>query len=135
MQQKGINLYHVNIRSICRKVSQLELLYSDTDFLCCTETWLDNRVGNSLINIQGMTCLRNDRKKNVQDYKIHIVGGGVCIYASNKWRDFITVLDYGTKFTLDYEILTIEVYKPGNKKMIVSVVYKPPKGKRNNFSS
>ena len=51
---KGIKIYNVNIRSICRKVSQLQLLYGDSDFLCCTETWLDNRVLNKMVDIPGM---------------------------------------------------------------------------------
>ena len=85
------------------------------------------------IDIPGMTCFRKDRKNNIQDYKIHIIGGGVYIYTANKWRDFTTLLDYGTKITPDFEILTIEVNKPCNKKMIISVAYKPPKGKIENF--
>ena len=126
---KGIKIYHVNTRSICRKVSQLHVLYSEADFLGCSETWLDNRITNSIIDIPGMTCFRKDRKSNIQDYKIHIIGGGACLYVANKWRDFTVVLDYGTKISTDFEILTIEVNKPHHKKMIISVIYKPPKGK------
>ena len=126
---KGVQIYHVNTRSLMKKVSQLEILYPHADFLCCSETWLDNRVSNSLININNMTCIRKDRKSDVKDYKIHIFGGGVCIYIADKWNNYTSVVDYGTTISEHFEILTIEVHKPCYKKMIISVVYKPPKGK------
>ena len=77
---KGLKLYHVNARSISGRVSELQLLYSHADFICCSETWLDNRVDNTCINIRNTTCLRRDRKSNDTDYKIHNIGGDLCIY-------------------------------------------------------
>ena len=44
MSHKGLNIYNVNTRSIHNKITQLQTLYSDVDILCCTETWLDNRL-------------------------------------------------------------------------------------------
>ena len=126
---KGLKLFHVNIRSLIRKVPQLETLYSKVDFLCCTETWLDNRIDNRLIDISGMVCWRNDRRDNITDYNIHIIGGGVCIYVAKLWSTFVSKLDYGTKISPDFEILILDINKPGHKKMIIVVVYKPPKGK------
>ena len=108
---KGVQIYHVNTRSLMKKVSQLEILYPHADFLCCSETWLDNRVSNSLINISNMTCIRKDRKSDVKDYKIHIFGGGVCIYVADKWNNYTSVVDYGTTISEHFEILTIEVNK------------------------
>ena len=126
---KGIKLYHVNTRSIYRKIPQIELLYSHADFLCCSETWLDDRLDNSAIKINNMTCFRLDRKSNITDYKIHIVGGGVCIYVSSLWATHCSILDYATASTKDFEILTIHVARPNHKAMLISAVYKPPKGK------
>ena len=70
---KGLKFFHANVRSLIRKVPQLEILYNKVDFLCCSETWLDNRTDNRLIYISGMVCWRNDKGKNITDYGIHII--------------------------------------------------------------
>ena len=44
-------------------------------------------------------------------------------------NSFISKLNYGTKITPDFEILTLEVNKPGHTTIISAVVYKPPEGK------
>ena len=51
MCEKGISFVHVNVRSLFRKVTQLELLYGDNDFLFCSETWLDNRYTDNMVKI------------------------------------------------------------------------------------
>ena len=62
---KGLNLAHVNTCSIFRKITLLEQLYSDYDFLCCTETWLDNRMPDNLAKMKNMNIFRSDRKTTV----------------------------------------------------------------------
>ena len=49
MASKQMNLCHINTRSLYSKVSELELLFKDTDVLCCSEMWLDNRFSNNMI--------------------------------------------------------------------------------------
>ena len=46
MVVKGIRICHVNTRSLYSKINQLSILFQDSDLLCCTETWLDNRFTN-----------------------------------------------------------------------------------------
>ena len=58
---KGHSFVHINARSIFRKILQIEYLYSQYDFLFCTETWLDNRYSNTMINITDMRIFRCDR--------------------------------------------------------------------------
>ena len=69
-------------------------------------------VSNSLININNMTCIRKDRKSDVKDYKIHIFSGGVCIYVTDKWNNYTSVVDYGKTISEHFEILTIQVNRP-----------------------
>ena len=125
---KGMKIIHVNTRSIFRKVSLLQCLYADVDFLCCSETWLDDRTADNLIRINDMSIFRNDRGKDIRDYNVHVIGGGVCIFVSKKWYEFTQVIDEGTCITSDYEIISLEISKPNFRKLFVACLYKAPKG-------
>ena len=133
MKLSGFSIVHVNTRSISKKVEILKLLYSEKDIICCSETWLDSRIPDSLVKIEGMTIFRNDRRNDVMDYNVHIIGGGVCIYVSQKWVDYTTCLSDRSFVTKDYEIVSISINKPSVKKMIILCVYKPPKGNLENL--
>ena len=85
MTKKGLKIAHVNTRSIFCKITLLEQLYNDVDFLCCSETWLDDRIPDNLVKIKDMKVFRCDRKKGITDYNLHVIGGGVCIYVAKKW--------------------------------------------------
>ena len=80
MKFKGLKLIHVNTRSIFRKIALLENLYRDEDFLCFTETWLDDGMPDNLVKIDSMRILRCDSKQGITDHNTHVIGGGVCIY-------------------------------------------------------
>ena len=54
MTLKGFKFINVNTRSIFKKVKLIINLYEKTDVICCTETWLDNRIQNSLVKMDGM---------------------------------------------------------------------------------
>ena len=126
---KGVSIVHINARSIFRKLKQIELLYGDSDFLFCTETWLDNRYNTPMVSLQNMKILRCDRKSEVNSYNINNSGGGVCIYIGRKYKDHSCIYETGTQVTVDYEILTVLVSKPNFRHMALLCVYKPPKGK------
>ena len=132
MSRKGLNLLHVNTRSIYRKIPLLSSLYRDVDFLCCTETWLDSRMPDNLIKIENMHVLRCDRKSTITNYNIHIIWGGVCIYVGRKWYEFTSLVKESCVSTEDYEIVSITINKPTFKKLFIACVYKPPKGKIEN---
>ena len=59
---KGMSIYHVNTRSLFSKLSQMEIIFSEADVLCCTETWLDNRFSNDLVSLPGKSIFRCDRR-------------------------------------------------------------------------
>ena len=117
-------------------MDQLSILYNDVDFLLCTETWLNEKYPDGILQIQGMTLYRNDRcNADVRLFNEGIIpkrGGGVAIYVKAKWVPFVSVYTPGTEITGDYETLSLRVDKPGSRKTFICVTYKPPKGKIEN---
>ena len=96
MNEKGVKILHVNVRSIFRKLAQLDLLYSNIDFLSCSETWLDPRYPDNILNLENMSILRQDRVSGIHDYTIKNVGGGICLYVHSKYKDFTEIYMNGT---------------------------------------
>ena len=72
--------YHVNTCSLFSKLTQLDLLYNDADVLCCSETWLDNRFLDTLVDLPGKKIFRLDRRNNISNINVRPTAGGVCIY-------------------------------------------------------
>ena len=72
-QTKGLHFIHLNTRSLPPKVDELRLIASSSKaaIIGITETWLDDSVSDTEINIPGYLLYRQDRKRS---------GGGVCIY-------------------------------------------------------
>ena len=132
LSNKGIKLIHVNIRSLYRKLDQLTTLYSKSDFLLCSETWLNSKYDTNGIMIYGMTPYRLDRGQATQEEKqlgnIPNRGGGVIIYVNNKWCPYVSVVDEYTNITRNYECITLQVHKPHNRIMYIMCIYKPPTG-------
>ena len=120
---------HVNTRSIFKKLSLVENLYSCYDIIFCSETWLDDRIPDNLVKIDRMKVFRSDRKKGINDYNIHIIGGGVCIYVAKKWIDYTRHIHEYSLVNTNIEIVTIAIAKPNFRKILIACVYKPPKGK------
>ena len=133
MPTKGVTLVHVNICSIYRKIHQLNLLYNSVDFLFCSETWLDNRFQDNMVNLDNMKIFRNDRKHTAIDYHIRNKGGGVCIYVGKMFKDHANIFKPATVTNKNFEILTILINKPKLKKLALICVYKPPKGNAQTF--
>ena len=71
MPSPGLKYVHVNCRSLYRKLSQIDAIFKDSDFLCCSETWLSPAFSDALISLTDKTVYRMDRSAR---------GGGVCIY-------------------------------------------------------
>ena len=134
---KGMKIVHVNIRSLYKKLPELSSLYANFDFIMCSETWLDRRFTDAMINIEGFTAYRCDRCEAdpflLINREIPRRGGGVIIYAKNKWTKYLRVYDQGTRVTKDFEIISVLLNKPGMKHMLLSCVYKPPTGDIDNF--
>ena len=125
---KGLKFVHMNTRSIYRRIDEIRLLYSNFDFICCSETWLDDSYNNVLLNIDHMRLFRLDRVSNAAGRYRYNCGGGVCIFVSVKWISYCDRFLEGTMTCFDFEILTLKFNKPNFKTFFISVVYKPPRG-------
>ena len=132
MIERGLKIYHVNTCSILNKISLIQTLYDDVDILCCSETWLDNRVSDNLIKMPGKNIFRSDRHNTVTDYSKRVFGGGVCIYVGRLFKSFSEKVSKFSKITPDYETVTVTITKPNNRKMLFVCLYKPPTGKIEN---
>ena len=61
MVLKGLSFVHVNCRSLYRKNAQMNVLFSDYDIICCSETWLSKAFLDHLVSLPGKTIFRIDR--------------------------------------------------------------------------
>ena len=73
LNQKGLRIVHLNVRSLLRNLSEIELLLSQNNvhILSLNETWLDDSVLDQEVYIAGYQIIRKDRNRH---------GGGVVVY-------------------------------------------------------
>ena len=113
---KGFKVAHINVRSLYNKLDEVRSLLteSDLDVLCISETWLDDTISDSEINILGYIPERKERNRQ---------GGGVMMYirdsiaykirsdialsaphVENLWIEF--------KLLMDVSCLMCSMYRP-----------------------
>ena len=73
---KGFRTGHINIASFTKYIDQLQvyLQKESSDILTVNETRLDKHITDSIINMNGYSIVRHDRKRD---------GGGVAIFYRN----------------------------------------------------
>ena len=119
MSHKGLKFVHVNCRSIYPKLAQIEILFSEYDFISCTETWLTKAYPDSLVSIPDRIIFRSDRSTR---------GGGVCIYVRSDLGSYCKIDTKSTFSSSDLEIVTVDLTKPGLKHLRICTIYRPPRG-------
>ena len=78
----------VNVRSLDNKMDHLQLLRSANRTVsnCCvlvfTETWLNDNIPDSAVQLEQLTCYRADRTQLNGGKQS---GGGVCVYICDAW--------------------------------------------------
>ena len=125
----GLQIVHLNCRSIYRKLDQIILLYKECDIICFSETWLTDKLGDNLLNFPGKSLYRQDRKYRTGNVK----GGGLCIYVDAKYGPYCTINTDISTCNSDFELLCLDVKKPCNRHMSIICMYRPPKGKHLHF--
>lgn len=115
-KSKGLHFLHVNARSLIPKLSELKILVnkSKAAVLAISETWLDNSVTDSEINIPGYSVVRKDRNRE---------GGGVCIYINSN----LAFNQRSDLETSDIEAVWAEILLPKTKPIIIGCCYRFPK--------
>lgn len=87
------------------------------------ETWLNNSISNSLINIKDFNIARLDRKINKK-------GGGVLLHIRDdlEWDNIDSIYNVSNK---NIELLTVLIQRKYTKPIYISAVYIPPTGNIN----
>ena len=112
-KSKGLKFGHINIRSIPNKIDQFRHMCTNVfDVISVNETWCDNTVSDSEIELPGFTLLRRDRCRN---------GGGIALYVKNG-IDFKRRDDLCDK---SLECIWIELIPVNRRPIFVCAVYNP----------
>ena len=129
-EAKGFGILHLNIRSLVKYREQLcaELLHYD--IIAISETWLHPMVSDRLIDIDGYSVMRQDRDTCTPNGK-RKKGGGIVIYIESSLYPYVTMIK--GECNQDGEELWISICKPGNKKAILGIIYRPPSGSVTTF--
>ena len=123
---KGVKIVHINARSLYNKLDEISESFHFCDVIIITETWLNNSIPTSAINIDGFSVLRQDRHQEGTKK-----GGGICIYMKSE-----IVYDTVQECTVvdnDFEILGCKLKIRDIRPLYVIGVYRPPKGNPTKF--
>ena len=82
-----------------------------------------------LLHFPGKSIYHQNRKYPTGKVK----GGGLCIYIDSKFGSYCTINTDISICTPDFELLGLDVKRPGNRYMTIICVYGPPKGKHDLF--
>lgn len=79
--QKGLKIVHWNVRSLMQNFDEFDesLLDGSLDVILCSETWLHDKISDSLISNSRYNCTRLDRQVK-RPSGVPKVGGGLCIF-------------------------------------------------------
>ncbi|KAK3522700.1 hypothetical protein QTP86_030096, partial [Hemibagrus guttatus] len=100
LRQRGFrtvlpSIHLANLRSLPNKMDELLLLsrtnkdFSNSAALCFTESWLNDTIPDSALNLPGFQLFRADQ---VAESAGKSRGGGTCFYINERWCRDVTVL-------------------------------------------
>ena len=118
---------HWNLKSLpahnFSKFTQLKAYNSihKYDFICLSETYLDSSTPDNLIEMKGYKLISADHPNNIKR-------GGVCIYYKESLPVRVISIPYFN------EALLLEM-SYNNKKVMVSVIYRPPSQNNDEFDT
>ena len=125
-KSKGLKFTHLNIRSISKHRDEVEVVFRDYDFICLTESWLNNNIEDIAIAIPGFAIYRLDRLPDL--YHVKSRGGGIVIYVKLKWAPYVTVQTVSNNMSNDLELFWLLFDPPKQRRIIIGTVYRPPSG-------
>ena len=133
--KKGINLVHLNIRSLyCKNKFEMfkqQLIDSNIHVIGISETWLKNELPSNIVQISGYDIIRNDRtwteKGKVKS------GGGVCIYIKNDLIYSSEKYKFLNVSSKNIESQWISMNYPKMREIIIVNIYRPPQGNIKEF--
>ncbi len=120
-----------NVRSLEKKLDLIQLSRSTQHETrdCCvfvfTETWLNDNIPDSAIQLHGLTCCRADIDSSLSG---KTRGGGLCVYINKEWCNNAAVLSKHCSSLVEFMVVKCRpFYLPREFTAIVIVaVYIPP---------
>lgn len=119
MDLPGRKFLFLNIRSLLPNINLLRHQFAESNILLLglCETWLNKRIHDGLIAIDGYNIVRQDRNTGKR-------GGGLILYIHNL-IEFDLLSDLNV-LSHDLEMLTILIKLDHQRNFLVSLVYVPP---------
>ncbi|XP_062701994.1 uncharacterized protein LOC109419486 isoform X1 [Aedes albopictus] len=118
-----LSVCSVNSQSICaRKFSKLDelrqiALSSSVDIICVTESWLNDKITDSLLTIEGYKIIRHDRKGRL--------GGGVLLFIKDEIHFQLLEKSQDQPGLQVSEYVAVEI-AIGSEKICLVAMYNPP---------
>ncbi len=117
-----------NVRSLENKLDLIQLSRStqhEARDCCVTETWLNDTIPDSAIQLHGLTCYRADRDSSLSG---KTRGGGLCVYVNKEWCNNAVVVTKHCSSLVEFMFVKCRpFYLPREFTAIVIVaVYIPP---------
>ena len=124
-REKGLKIVHLNVRSLFRKLDQIQLILQSkpADIFAITETWLNPKIEDKLLQIKGYTSHRLDR--NISE---KVRGGGLIIYIRDD-KEFDITKHPQTISNKNHEAQWYTIARPHAKNLLLCNIYRPPSGK------
>ena len=129
-KKKGFTVSHVNVRSLVRNLKETYAVMKGFDIICISETWLHEKIQDTLVKFEGYKLYRQDRHSYPGVKKR---GGGLLIYIKDELSGFSNLIAPLCKTTPNLEQMWLEICKPNFKRQLICVVYRPPSGCINSF--
>ena len=125
---KGMVVSHLNIRSLLKHKDESFLHLEGCDVICFTETWLTCRAGDQLLAYDGYKYIRQDRPKEKR-------GGGLIVYIREVIFPYVIQVHELCYNDPVSEEVWLRISKPGWKKLIIGLIYRPPSGNCETFNT
>lgn len=111
--RKKFSIVHYNIQSLSNKVDLIESELRNFDVICLTETWLDRRIPDDSIKLNGFNLYRRDRPNDNH--------GGICVYVN---QSLFSCRRQDLEFP-QLECIWVEI-SLHNRKELLGTFYRPP---------
>ena len=94
-----------------------------------SETWLNDRIPSSLLNLsQEFVLVRNDRNWT-DDFSNNIKkGGGLGLFINTKLNYCETTFGNHKRSNKDIECQWVSIIQPHSKRVVIGNIYRPPRG-------
>ena len=124
-KHKGLSMVHLNVRSLYEHIDEIRLSFTNYDVITFTETWLTDKLPNSMLSVEDYSLLRQDRKgAHVKER-----GGGIAVYLTRKLMNCASCDPNLSTCTHDLEQMWIKLDIQHMKLIWLCVCYRPPSGK------